>query len=55
MRSLFFELGVPSVHQVRVWNGDATVTMADGHTTHGVCESDVTCSALKVSDTHDLT
>lgn len=32
-----------------MWNGEATLKMAD-NTTYDLCESDVTCSALMVSD-----
>jgi len=48
-----FTLSSSYAAEVRVWNGDATLLMADGVTTHSLCETDVSCSALTVDDESD--
>ena len=49
-----FSLASTVASEVRVWNGDATVILADG-TLRDLCESDVSCSALTVSDESNAT
>ena len=43
------ETASATVKEVLIWDGKATVTLADGSTAD-VCESDVRCSALMVDD-----
>ena len=47
--AVVFGLASNLATELRVWNGAATVTLANG-LTYDVCESDVTCSALKVHE-----